>query len=357
MAHNPLLGSRISLISKKNIRYEGTLYSINESDATVALQNVRSYGTEGRETEASFVPPQDVVHPYLLFRGCDIKDLHVHESSDSKSAEDLPADPAILSAEAPEEEKETTTDPSETNEKAVEDKSPKEEEAETEEKEDVKEEVKPKVKESEGNDGKVENPNTKKIPNRRRKNQGPRQMIGSGASLLSRKARGAVGEETDKAALQEDFDFESKLKEFKIEESDSDDEEQDETVTTGNTIVYQKDDFFDSISCDVLDKQAGRDNRLRGADERNLNIDTFGATSLGHGRRGGRRGYKGRGRGRGRGGRGPTRPRENQRWNRDGGGESGRGRGDYGNGGRRHQGYGDGGLSANKSQTQTPAWA
>lgn len=39
MAHNPLLGSRISLISKKNIRYDGTLYSINEADATVALEN------------------------------------------------------------------------------------------------------------------------------------------------------------------------------------------------------------------------------------------------------------------------------------------------------------------------------
>lgn len=76
------IGNRISLISKKNIRYEGTLYSINESDATVALQNVKSYGTEGREKAeegCTFVPPQDAVHPYLLFRGQDIKDLHVHE--------------------------------------------------------------------------------------------------------------------------------------------------------------------------------------------------------------------------------------------------------------------------------------
>ena len=70
------------MISKKNIRYEGVLYSINETNATVALQNVKSFGTEGREKSdpsTPFVEPQDDVHPYLLFRGCDIKDLHVHE--------------------------------------------------------------------------------------------------------------------------------------------------------------------------------------------------------------------------------------------------------------------------------------
>ena len=66
----------------------------------MALQNVRSYGTEGREKldpDATFVGPQDSVHPYLLFRGCDIKDLHVHESASQKP----PTDPAIMSAEAP----------------------------------------------------------------------------------------------------------------------------------------------------------------------------------------------------------------------------------------------------------------
>ena len=103
-----LLGSRISLISKKNIRYEGTLYSINEQDATVALQNVRSFGTEGREKEVgdAFVAPTDAVHPYLLFRGCDIKDLHVHEEAEKEEEpQKPPEDPAILSTEVPEEVK------------------------------------------------------------------------------------------------------------------------------------------------------------------------------------------------------------------------------------------------------------
>lgn len=94
-----MLGSRISLISKKNIRYEGSLYSVNESDATVALQNVKSYGTEGRELldttgTSSFVPPNATVHAYLLFRGQDIKDLHVHEkTNDTEKGAATPAKP------------------------------------------------------------------------------------------------------------------------------------------------------------------------------------------------------------------------------------------------------------------------
>jgi protein LSM14 len=76
---------------------------------------------------------------------------------------------------------------------------------------------------------------------------------------------------------------------------------------------YVKDDFFDSLSCDVLDRQEGRKTRVTAQEERSQNLDTFGAVALqnnyrryGRGRgRGGRgrggRGYGGGGRGRGRG--------------------------------------------------------
>ena len=35
----PLIGSRISLISKNEIRYEGTLFDINKIDTTIALKD------------------------------------------------------------------------------------------------------------------------------------------------------------------------------------------------------------------------------------------------------------------------------------------------------------------------------
>ena len=80
----------------------------------------------------------------------------------------------------------------------------------------------------------------------------------------------------------EDFDFESNLEKFENTKISADDEDEDDTQEDN---VYSAGDFFDSISCDAIDKANGIDNRLRGADERNLNLDTFGATSLGHNRR------------------------------------------------------------------------
>jgi len=189
MAHNPLLGSRISLISKKNIRYEGTLYSINESDATVALQNVRAYGTEGREGEAdseTFVAPQDQVHPYLLFRGCDIKDLHVHESS-TVADKAPPSDPAIVSSDQP---PDIQQEQSERSTNSTSSSSRKEQKGSGGKKAATKDH---------GNDGESREdafaaapvkpkPRRKKNPTQNK----PKQMVGSGASLLNRKARGVV---------------------------------------------------------------------------------------------------------------------------------------------------------------------
>jgi Scd6-like Sm domain len=179
------------LISKKNIRYEGTLYSINESNATVALQNVRSFGTEGREKidpSATFVAPQDAVHAYLLFRGCDIKDLHVHESA----AQQPPPDPAAkLSAKAPTNNNQRPH--LETNAAAA--AAPPQQSAH-EETPSHENSVAGTTQEanggSESQDHSETNGDAKKkgINNRQRKKTHTGPQVGTGASLLNRKVRG-----------------------------------------------------------------------------------------------------------------------------------------------------------------------
>lgn len=176
------------MISKKNIRYEGTLYSINESNATVALQNVRSYGTEGREkldSQATFVAPQDSVHPYLLFRGCDIKDLHVHENASQQP----PADPAIMSSNAPSQAAKAVaaaaTAPQQSAPSAGADDAPA-----------LAQEVnsgKGTAQRKGGDDDKQasKQPGRGNQGNRRQKKGGnPAHQVGTGASLLNRKVRG-----------------------------------------------------------------------------------------------------------------------------------------------------------------------
>lgn len=106
---------------------------------------------------------------------------------------------------------------------------------------------------------------------------------------------------------------------------------------------YVKDDFFDSLSCDVLDRAEGRSTRLNNQEERALNADTFGAIAV---QSNFRRGYRGGG-GRGRGGGGGGYHNNNTsnaeggrgggggyRGNRSGGYNNSGGNGNYRSGGR-----------------------
>ncbi|KAG2229413.1 hypothetical protein INT48_000976 [Thamnidium elegans] len=88
MSGQNYIGSKISLISLSDIRYVGVLHNINSAESTVALQNVQSFGTEGRKASINEeIAPSDNIFDYVVFRGSDIKDLQVFEAPPSYKPE------------------------------------------------------------------------------------------------------------------------------------------------------------------------------------------------------------------------------------------------------------------------------
>ncbi|KAG2222479.1 hypothetical protein INT45_013392 [Circinella minor] len=87
-----------------DIRYEGTLHSLNTEESTVALEQVRSFGTEGRRgNPEEEIPPSENVFEFVVFRGSDIKDLKIFEPPAKPAPPppppaNMPNDPAIMNS-------------------------------------------------------------------------------------------------------------------------------------------------------------------------------------------------------------------------------------------------------------------
>ncbi|KAK6521171.1 hypothetical protein TWF506_001398 [Arthrobotrys conoides] len=100
------IGSRISLISRSDIRYVGTLHQIDSENSTVGLENVTNHGTEGRcDDPANEVDGTDEIYDYIVFRGSDVKDLRMEAPEAAPKPPppqpSFPNDPAIINAQRP----------------------------------------------------------------------------------------------------------------------------------------------------------------------------------------------------------------------------------------------------------------
>ena len=80
--------------------YSGVLHEINSEESTVSLENVKSFGTEGRKgNPEEEIAPSDQVYEYIVFRGTDVKDLKIEEGPSAAKENKPPAmpnDPAIV---------------------------------------------------------------------------------------------------------------------------------------------------------------------------------------------------------------------------------------------------------------------
>jgi protein LSM14 len=81
----------------------GILHEINSDEATVSLENVKSFGTEGRKAKEGKpeeeTVPSEQIYEYIVFRGTDVKDLRIEQAPAAVKENAPPAvpnDPAIV---------------------------------------------------------------------------------------------------------------------------------------------------------------------------------------------------------------------------------------------------------------------
>lgn len=270
------IGKTISLVSNKGLRYVGLLDNINAQDSTVALKLVRLLGTEGRMAQEGNpnmeVPAGNDVYEYVVFRGSDVKDLTVLDTPieevkpEVKQHQYYPQ-PAPAPRQSQHQQSQvppalqlsasSTTQPTRTQPQHPQ-------------------------------------PVTRPMPSHPpAARQSPPQPQPQAAPVAP--ASRNVG----------DFDFQSANARFTREQPP-------QATSTEQPNYNKQSSFFDTIS-----SSADERNNMRWAEEKTLNLDTFGETQVDSrrnrgrgGSRGGRGGSRGGNwRGRGRGGRGNSEPK------------------------------------------------
>ncbi|KAF1771623.1 hypothetical protein GCK72_003450 [Caenorhabditis remanei] len=330
----PYIGSKISLISKLDIRYEGILYTVDTNDSTIALAKVRSFGTEKRPT-ANPVAARDDVYEYIIFKASDIKDLIVCDTPKMANiGGGLPYDPAIISVSS-------RSAPASNSDGA------------------------PAASAGSSRAGTPSrNSPLAHIVNQQRPGRGGYQQNfqanrgfnnyrgGFGGGYNNQRGHNNYGvprvNHREKLKFESDFDFEKANEKFQealtdtLEKLTIEEKEQPVVEEKKDAAFYdKKTSFFDNISCESLEKAEGKTGRPDWKKERETNQETFGhnaVRSLNY-----RRGFGGRGRGGNRGYQGYNNGYQN--------------RGGYNNGGYRpnNGGYRRGGYVPRDQQNNSSA--
>jgi len=298
----PYIGSKLSLISNSEIRYEGVLYTINTQESTVALQDVRSFGTEGRKIPD--IPPSMEIYDFIVFRGKDIKDLTVCEP-----AKPVLNDPAIVTMDIhppPQQVQPAQGAPGsmeqshqihhgamggQYGERSYGDRQGYD-------------------RYGQGGGSQPHGGAVNRSGGMMYNSGGPRDdmrmprggyggyhMYGGGArrygsNFSSRGGRGGrhvVGElpaqpnQVVKSQVSGDFDFEGANQKFEKGHLKPEELEKEAGVQMGG--YDNKSSFFDSISCETLDRQAGHETKIDRDKQRQMDTETFGASAVHRGPR------------------------------------------------------------------------
>uniref|UniRef100_A0A8R1HG97 Protein LSM14 homolog n=1 Tax=Caenorhabditis japonica TaxID=281687 RepID=A0A8R1HG97_CAEJA len=289
----PYIGSKISLISKLDIRYEGILYTVDTNDSTIALAKVRSFGTEKRPT-ANPVAARDDVYEYIIFKASDIKDLIVCDTPKMATiGGGLPYDPAIISVSsrsAPASNSDGGAAASAGSSRAG-----------TPSRNSPLAQIVNLRGQGSGRGG---------YQHDYQQNRGFNNYRGGFGGGYNQRGRNNYGvprvNQREKLKFESDFDFEKANEKFQevltdnLEKLTIEEKEQPVAEEQQQEAFYdKKNSFFDNISCESLEKAEGKTGRPDWKKERETNQETFGhnaVRSLNY-----RRGYGGRGRGGNRG--------------------------------------------------------
>lgn len=281
MSGIPYLGSKISLISKSEIRYEGILVDVNAQESTITFEQVRFFGTEGRRPSDE-IAAMDRIFDCVVFRSADIKDLQVYETDKESKKEkeaDFP-DPAVVSFAS--KTNKSNSIPSNGFQYQSKNEIGLKEEFKTSEIKDYA---------SAANAQPQQFQNTRSFSTRTRSNQGNTPSTTQNQSYNNNNYyQQSYNQRSYQRVVvpKSEFNFSQANAKFSKEEIGAINSapEADEAIPTYNKNLS----FFDDISCQTNTESNFND---RNRNERNLNMETFGQAAPP--RRYGNRGGRGRG--------------------------------------------------------------